>query len=432
MARPNVQFKIVDESFVIPPAEAFSSTIGAVFNPTRAMENLGLTAEKSAGYYFVPNLSSWFGRVSDYVIRSAGGITFFDGKTAYGVGSCAAAIINGSWTPGGFVGGTFAFMKEFWPIHNFLQYGSGCFVGFNTTTITGPTAAFMELGYDVLFQGGGHGGTGACGASAAIYADPVITITENRLANDYPIISVVNVISREEPISTQISSRWNVNTGEGPPTGTNTSNYIRVYGEKLHLNSNGNATEGDLIATSLAADIAGCLCRTDRESFPWFSPAGSKRGRILGVVRLQRQLSSLDQDLLYNNRVNPVVTFPGDGTLLFGDKTGENDASSLSRINVSRLFIYIKKALAPIARAVLFEQNNSDTRLRFKSTAASFLDRIVGQRGLTDFKIICDETNNTTELIEANYFIADVLVKPTTSINYVRITLTNKDLSDIL
>jgi phage tail sheath protein FI len=143
-------------------------------------------------------------------------------------------------------------------------------------------------------------------------------------------------------------------------------------------------------------------------------------------------LSNNDQDLLYNNQINPVVTFPGDGTLLFGDKTGEADTSTLSRINVSRLFVYIKKALAPIARSVLFEQNDASTRLRFKSVASSFLDRIVGQRGITDFKVICDETNNTTELVEANYFIADVLVKPTTSINYVRITLTNKDLSDIL
>lgn len=433
MARPNVQFKIVDESFVIPPAEAFSSTIGAVFNPTRAMENLGITSEVESGYYFVPNLSSWFGRVSDFVIRKAGGITFFDGKTAYGVGSCAGAIINGSWTPPGFVGGTFAFMKEFWPIHNFLQYGSGCYVGFNTSTITGPTAAFMELGYDVLFQGGGYGSTGACGASASIYSAPVTTITTNRIANDFPIIAVVSVPSHVDPMSTQITS-WagTPAPGMGPPSGTNSHSYIRVYGEKLHINSNGNSTDESLIYTPLAADIAGCLCRTDREAFPWFSPAGTKRGRILNVVRLNRALSNNDQDLLYNNQINPVVTFPGDGTLLFGDKTGEPDTSTLSRINVSRLFVYIKKALAPIARSVLFEQNDASTRLRFKSVASSFLDRIVGQRGITDFKVICDETNNTTELVEANYFIADVLVKPTTSINYVRITLTNKDLSDIL
>ena len=433
MARPNVQFKIIDESFVIPPAEAFSSTIGAVFNPTRSFENLGLTTDKEVGYMFIPNISSLFSKVTDFIIRGANGITFFDGVTAYSVGSCAASLINGTFSPTGFVGSTTAFVREFWPIHNFLQYGSGCYVGFHTATIVSPSSAFMELGYDVIFQGGGHGGTGACGASAAVYSAPVITIVENRLSNDLPVIGVVNVISGTNDISAQITT-WASSppAGIGPPSGTNTTNYIRVYGEKLQINSVGGSSETELIRTSLAADVAGCLCRTDREAFPWFSPAGAKRGRILNSVRLSRALSNADQDLLYNQQINPVVTFPGDGTLLFGDKTGAPDTSTLSRINVSRLFIYIKKALAPIARSVLFEQNDATTRLRFKSVAAAFMERIRAQRGVSEFKIICDSSNNTPDLVSANYFVADILIKPTTSVNYVKITLTNKDLSDIL
>ena len=146
---------------------------------------------------------------------------------------------------------------------------------------------------------------------------------------------------------------------------------------------------------------------------------------------MNRTLTAQEQDNLYSNsnRTNSVVTFPGTGTILFGDKTGETDTSTLSRINVSRLFIYVKKALAPVARSMLFEQNDSITRSRFKIAAEGFLDRIVGQRGISAYRVICDETNNTPEVVEANYFVADVLIKPITSINYVTITLTNKDLS---
>ena len=171
--------------------------------------------------------------------------------------------------------------------------------------------------------------------------------------------------------------------------------------------------------------------RTDRDAFPWFSPAGDRRGRILNVLRLKRNLTPSEQDTIYNNsnRANAVVTFPGSGTILFGDKTGETETSTLSRINVSRLFMYIKKALAPVARSILFEQNDSITRTRFKVAAEGFLDRIVGQRGIQAYRVVCDESNNTPEIIEANYFVADILIKPVTSINYVTITLTNKDLS---
>jgi len=182
----------------------------------------------------------------------------------------------------------------------------------------------------------------------------------------------------------------------------------------------------------MAPDVAGCIVRTDRDYYPWFSPAGSRRGRILNVLRLKRNLAPTEQDILYDAKINSVVTFTGEGTILYGDKTGDVATSTLSRINVSRLFNYVKKALAPLARSILFEQNDAITRSRFKIAAEGFLDRIVGQRGITEYRVVCDESNNGPEVIEANYFVADVLIKPVTSINYVRITLTNKDLSSTL
>ena len=401
MARPNIKFRIIDESFTVPTSEEFSQTIGAVYNHTNYLKVLGNTAEKSTGYYFVENISNWYSRLSDFVIKGAGGIDAVAGITQYTIGSCASSYLNGLYGGPGISAG---FSFEWWPIHNFLQYGGGCYVGFGA----GLTAQFYDLDYDVVFQGG----------TLAAYANNVVQIVENRSSTERPVIGVVAVPS----VTSAISVAPTVTSG------TSSYNYVRVYGEKLHLDTDGTYT----IETNLAPDVAGCIARTDRDYYPWFSPAGSKRGRILNVLRLKRTLTTTEQDTLYGAGINPVVTFAGDGTLLFGDKTGEVATSTLSRINVSRLFMYIKKALAPVARAILFEQNDSSTRSRFKIAAEGFLDRIVGQRGILEYKVVCDESNNTPEIIEANTFVADVLIKPTTSVNYVTITLTNKDLSSTL
>jgi hypothetical protein len=406
MARPNVKFKIIDESLVVPITEGFSSTIGAVWNPTVALKVLaGTTAERTQGYFFVQNSSEWYGRLTDYIVGLQGGIENASGNTFYSVGSCAASYLNGTYTGTGISAG---FSGEWWPVNNYLQYGGGCYVGFGST----PTNDFKQLGFDLIFQGGNSG------ADGNLYGNYVTTVVEERSGGDQPVIGIVYT-----PSST------NAPAGLTFPSGSNSYNYIRVYGEKLHLDTSGLYT----IETPLAADVAGCLVRTDRDAFPWFSPAGDRRGRILNVLRLKRNLTPSEQDTVYSNtnRANAVVTFPGSGTILFGDKTGETETSTLSRINVSRLFMYIKKALAPVARSILFEQNDSITRTRFKVAAEGFLDRIVGQRGIQAYRVVCDSSNNTPEIVEANYFVADILIKPVTSINYVTITLTNKDLSSI-
>jgi phage tail sheath protein FI len=264
----------------------------------------------------------------------------------------------------------------------------------------------------VIFQGGTTLGN-------SNYGTAVTTIVDERSSGDQPVIGIVYARSTTSAIDTNV-------TGVTFTSGANNYNYVKVYGEKIHLDTTGAYS----IETPLAADVAGCIARTDRDFYPWFSPAGSRRGRILNVLRLKRSLTTAEQDNLYANRINPVVTFPGDGTLLYGDKTAESTTTTLSRINVSRLFMYIKKSLAPVARSILFEQNDAITRSRFKIAAEGFLDRIVGQRGITEYRVICDSTNNTPEVVEANYFVADILIKPIPSINYVKITLTNKDLSE--
>ena len=409
MARPNITFRINDESFVVPATEEFSSTIGAVYNPTNALRVLaGTTAERDAGYIYVPNASDWYARLTDHITGLAGGVEAVQGITAYSIGSCASSYLNGLYNGTGISAG---FSGEWWPVNNFLQYGAACYVGWGSAT---PSNEFTQLGFDVIFQGGTTVGN-------SNYGTAVTTVVDARASTDEPVIGILYARSTTTAIDSNI-------TGVTFTSGSSNYNYVKVYGEKLHLDTSGLYT----IETPLAADVAGCIARTDRDFYPWFSPAGSRRGRILNVLRLKRTVTTNEQDNLYANAVNPVVTFSGDGTLLYGDKTGESATSTLSRINVSRLFMYIKKSLAPVARSILFEQNDSITRSRFKIAAEGFLDRLVGQRGITEYRVICDSTNNTPEVVEANYFVADILVKPITSINYVKITLTNKDLSSIL
>lgn len=412
MPRPNVTFRINDESLVIPVTEGFSTTVGAVYNPTNNLRILGTTAEKNLGYYLVTDISNWYGRLNDYIIGLDGGVTKSAGVTFYTPGSCAASYLNGTYTGTTLSAGiSSGFSGEWWTVHNFLQYGSACYVGFGSGLA--GVSAFYDLGFDVMFAGG----------TSSSYTSAVTTVIDYKAATDLPAIGVVSVQSVPGGAAVTTS-----HLSSNIPSGTSSKDYIRVFGEKLHLDTTGLET----IQTHLAPDVAGCIVRTDRDSYPWFSPAGANRGRILNVLRLKQTLSPTEQDLVYDNAVNPVVTFTGEGTVLYGDKTGESAASTLSRINVSRLFMYIKKSLGPVARSILFEQNDAITRSRFRIAAEGFLDRVAGQRGISDYRVICDETNNTTEVIEANYFVADILVKPITSINYVRITLTNKDLSSTL
>jgi len=169
----------------------------------------------------------------------------------------------------------------------------------------------------------------------------------------------------------------------------------------------------------LNADVAGLVAETENTTVPFFSPAGFNRGKIKNVVRLAYNPSKEERDKLYANGINPVVTFPGDGTVLFGDKTLQRRASALDRINVRRLLVVLEKAISTAAKFQLFEQNDAFTRRSFISQITPFLRRVQSQRGVTDFRIVCDETNNPPSVVEQNRFVADILIKPTLSINFI-------------
>ena len=172
----------------------------------------------------------------------------------------------------------------------------------------------------------------------------------------------------------------------------------------------------------LNGDIAGTCARTDQTDFPWFSPAGTNRGAILNVVKLAYNPGKAQRDILYSNRINPVILSPGAGIVLFGDKTGYGKASAFDRINVRRLFIYLEDAISAAAKDQLFEFNDEITRTNFVNIVEPFLRDVQSKRGIYDYVVICDETNNTAAVIDNNEFIADIYIKPARSINFIGLT----------
>jgi len=169
----------------------------------------------------------------------------------------------------------------------------------------------------------------------------------------------------------------------------------------------------------LNGDIAGLAANTDNVADPWFSPAGYNRGQIRGAVKLAYNPNKSQRDIIYPARINPVISQPGQGTLLFGDKTALSRPSAFDRINVRRLFLVLEKAIATAAKFQLFEFNDNFTQAQFRNLVEPFLRDVQGRRGITDFSVVCDGTNNTGEVIDRNEFVGDIFIKPARSINFI-------------
>jgi len=391
---PGVTVRILDESLTRSTSELNSPAVGAMLGQggTHSMKLFSKSATETAqGYYYVENLNDWFNRLTYFYN------TYYPGFSATNGTTLAARDLA--------TNGVTGWTDEWYHVHNFLQYGAPCYVSWQDS---GGSGDFYMQDFDVVFQGG----------TASTNQNFVNNVVSARADGPLPVFGVLGVNSSTAPASVTA------------PTATYGENTCAVYGEKKHFNVAGDPT--NLIISSLAPDVAGCIIRTDRDSFPWFSPAGARRGRINNVAGLTKVLSEADKGSLYTNKVNPVFNVPGEGTLLFGDKSLYSGTSTLGSINVARLFIYLKRTLGPLARGVLFEQNDATTRAAFASAADSVLREVQAGRGISEYRVICDETNNTAEIIEAKNFVADILVKPIPSINFVRLTLTNKDLSSTL
>jgi phage tail sheath protein FI len=171
----------------------------------------------------------------------------------------------------------------------------------------------------------------------------------------------------------------------------------------------------------LNGDVAGLCAKTDLERDPWFSPGGLNRGQIRNVIKLAWNPTKTDRDGLYVKGINPIVSFAGEGTVLYGDKTLQSKPSAFDRINVRRLFIVLEKAISRAARFSMFEFNDQFTRAQFVALVEPFLRDVQGRRGITDFRVVCDETNNTGEVIDRNEFVGDIYIKPARSINFIQL-----------
>jgi phage tail sheath protein FI len=186
-------------------------------------------------------------------------------------------------------------------------------------------------------------------------------------------------------------------------------NFLKVY----------NKYKDEYVYIPAASSTAGLMAATDAVSAPWFSPAGQRRGLYFGASTLAWNPTKSQRDTLYKAGVNPIVNLPGQGIVLFGDKTKQSRPSAFDRINVRRLFLVIERAIKGAAQNVMFEFNDEFTRAEFVNVVEPFLREIKGRRGISDFRVVCDETNNTPDIIDNNSFVASVFVKPARSINYV-------------
>ena len=249
------------------------------------------------------------------------------------------------------------------------------------------------------------------GKGNATHVDNLITIAENRK-------DAIVFVSPERTDVVNVSNSTTQTTNvKGFFDGIRSSSYVVFDSGYKYTYDKYN----DVFRyVPLNGDIAGLAARTDLIADSWFSPAGFNRGVIRGAVKLAYNPTQGQRDELYRARVNPVVTLPGQGTLLFGDKTGLSTPSAFDRINVRRLFITLEKAISTASKFQLFEFNDEFTRAQFRNIVEPFLRDVQGRRGITDFSVVCDETNNSPDLVvDRNEFRADIFVKPNRSINFI-------------
>ena len=251
------------------------------------------------------------------------------------------------------------------------------------------------------------------GTCSATHIDNLITIAENRK----DAIAFVSP-ERADVVNVTSSNTQTLNVIDAY-SGIRSSSYV-VFdsGYKYQYDRYNDVYR----YVPLNGDMAGLAARTDLIADSWYSPAGFNRGNVRGAVKLAYNPNKTQRDDLYRSRINPVVTFPGQGTVLFGDKTGLSAPSAFDRINVRRLFITLEKAISTASKFQLFEFNDEFTRANFRNIVEPFLREVQGRRGITDFLVVCDETNNIGDVIDRNEFVAEIFVKPARSINFITLT----------
>ena len=291
-------------------------------------------------------------------------------------------------TPGEIISGYDAFINEEETDIDFLLMGSSGYSKEDSQALANKLISIAEQRKDAI-------------AFISAYRGSAITDTSSQTSATIRDINTItdNLISFYAPITSSTYAIFDTGYKYMYDRFNNTFRYVPLNG-----------------------DIAGTCARNDINQFPWYSPAGTARGTILNAVKLAYNPGKLQRDRLYTNRINPVILSPGAGIILFGDKTGYGKASAFDRINVRRLFIYLENAISAVAKDQLFEFNDEITRTNFVNVTEPFLRDIQSKKGIYDFIVICDQTNNTPAIIDSNEFVADIYIKPARSINFIGLT----------
>ena len=305
-----------------------------------------------------------------------------------------------------------------------VQANGVTFALFNTTYVDDNTLAFGVAGsapsdgeiisaYDILSNKEQY--NVSFFMTAAYSADVVRHVVQNICEVRKDAIAFITPHNSGAPYLDRTTIVTDLTTFKETTLNINSSYAVMDSGFKYQFDNYGKKYRW----VPLNGDIAGLCARTDSEAEPWFSPAGYNRGQVKGVTKLSSNLDQASRDILYPKGINAVVAFPGSGTVLYGDKTLQSKSSAFDRINVRRLFIILEKAIAEAAKYQLFELNDDFTRAQFKTLVEPFLRTVQGRRGMQDFKVVCDTSNNSEEVIARNEFVADIYILPNYSVNYV-------------
>ena len=271
-----------------------------------------------------------------------------------------------------------------------------------------------EVDISLILQGKARGVVGTGYTTLGNYITDIATARKDCVAFVSPAKELVVGITNTQTILDNLTGSAATSVAT---SGTRSTYAVVDTGYKYRYDKHNDA----YIYTPLNADVAGLCVRTDNDRDPWFSPAGLSRGIIKNIVKLAYNPSKAHRDTLYKKNINPVITQSGQGTLLFGDKTFTNATSAFDRINVRRLFIVLEKTISVAAKQMLFEFNDEFTRAQFRNLIEPFLRDVQGRRGIYDFKVVADDTNNTAEVIDSNRFVGDIFIKPARSINFIQL-----------
>ena len=349
------------------------------------------TSEVEIGLMGISTVNDWFGRL----FSSAAGKT----------------------------GPTGAWAGEWWAVHNYLQYGGLCLIGATGSTgdyyasngVLGITKTPLHskalAKIDVVFEAGNTFSAGAAASIATTRKDCVAMIGNN--------IKITGVPGLAAAYGTQITD-FGV---------SHTSEYVAYIAGRKKFTA-GVGTTINVLEANLSPDVAGCAARTVRDATLWASPAGKTRGRILGVVSMQQNFGETDASHLYSGNVNPVIVFPGEGTFLMGNRTSYSGTGILTGINGAFLSAFLKKELVAAAETILFEANDEVARHKVIALTTPILERAKAGNGVSSYRIVCDETNNTAEIIAAGKLVLDVYIQPVSTAETLVITIINTNTSE--